>query len=219
MLITFTNFVFMIRIAIVEDNKILRQSLEQLFNKTGTFQCVCSLGNLQNVVSEFNKTHPEIVLMDIGLPDISGIEGVRTIKSSFPDIQVLMFTVFEDEEKIFEAIRAGASGYLLKKTPSEDIVEAVKQLHEGGAPMSPSIARKVLGSFHGQAGNMMDPYNLTSREKDVLNSLSDGLSYKKIADKYFVSISTVRTHICSIYQKLHVHSRAQAVAKVIRSRS
>jgi DNA-binding NarL/FixJ family response regulator len=208
----------MIRIAIVEDNKILRQSIEQLFNKTLVFQCVCSLGNLQNVISEFNKTQPEIVLMDIGLPDISGIEGVRTVKNNFPEMLVLMFTVFEDEEKIFEAIRAGASGYLLKKTPADDIIEAVKQLYEGGAPMSPSIARKVLGSFQAQSGNTLDPYDLTSREKDVLFSLSDGLSYKKIADKYFVSISTVRTHICNIYQKLHVHSRAQAVAKVIKSR-
>lgn len=206
----------MIRIAIVEDNTVLRKSLEQLFNNTGLFQCVCSLGNLRNVVSEFNKTEPVIVLMDIGLPDISGIEGVRTVKNNFPDIQVLMFTVFEDEEKIFEAIRAGASGYLLKKTNPEDILEAVKQLHEGGAPMSPSIARKVLGSFHGHLANSLDPYELTTREKEVLFSLADGLSYKKIADKYFVSISTIRTHICNIYQKLHVHSRSQAVAKVTR---
>jgi len=208
----------MIHIAIVEDNKVLRQSLEQLFNKTGMFQCVASLGNLQNVTSEFSKAQPEIVLMDIGLPDISGIEGVRTVKNNFPDMQILMFTVFEDEEKIFEAIRAGASGYLLKKTSAEDIIDAVVQLHEGGAPMSPSIARKVLGAFQSQHTDTLDPYDLTSREKEVLFSLSDGLSYKKIADKYFVSISTVRTHICNIYQKLHVHSRAQAVAKVIRSR-
>lgn len=206
----------MIRIAIVEDNKVLRQSLEQLFNRTGVFECVASLGNLQNVISEFNKARPEVILMDIGLPDISGIEGVRTVKNKFPGMQVLMFTVFEDDEKIFEAIRAGASGYLLKKTKPEDILEAVKQLHEGGAPMSPSIARKVMESFHTRAGNELDPYELTTREKEVLFSLSDGLSYKKIADKYFVSISTIRTHICSIYQKLHVHSRAQAVAKVIK---
>jgi len=208
-----------IRIAIVEDNKVLRASLEQLFDKTGEFQCVASLGNLRNVVSEFNKTSPEIVLMDIGLPDISGIEGVRTVKNNFPSMQVMMFTVFEDEEKIFEAIRAGASGYLLKKTPAAEIIEAVKQLHEGGAPMSPSIARKVLGSFHPQTGKILDPYDLTSREKEILFSLADGLSYKKIADKYFISISTIRTHICSIYQKLHVHSRAQAVAKVINPRN
>ena len=219
MLITFATFAPMIPIAIVEDNKELRRSLEQLFNKTGVFECVVSLGNLQNVVSEFHKALPEIVLMDIGLPDISGIEGVRTVKNNFPDIQVLMFTVFEDDEKIFEAIRAGASGYLLKKTPAEDIIDAVKQLHEGGAPMSPVIARKVLGSFQATSGNILDPYDLTTREKDVLFSLSDGLSYKKIADKYFVSISTIRTHIVSIYQKLHVHSRAQAVAKVTKSRN
>lgn len=208
----------MIRIAIVEDNKDLRLTLEQLFNKTEGMQCVSSLDNLRNVVSEFTKTLPDIVLMDIGLPDISGIEGVRTVKNIFDEIQVLMFTVFEDDDKIFEAIRAGASGYLLKKTAAKDIVEAVKQLYEGGAPMSPSIARRVLGSFQSVAGNPLDPYDLTAREKEVLFSLADGLSYKKIADKYFVSISTVRTHIVSIYQKLHVHSRAQAVAKVSRPR-
>lgn len=208
----------MIRIAIVEDNKDLRRSLEQLFNRTGIFETVCSLGNLQNVVSEFNKSYPEIVLMDIGLPDISGIEGVRTVKNNFPEMLILMFTVFEDDEKIFEAIRAGATGYLLKKSSPDEIVDAVKQLHEGGAPMSPSIARKVLGSFQIKPANVPLDYELTTREEEVLYSLSDGLSYKKIADKYFVSISTVRTHIVSIYQKLHVHSRAQAVAKVIKER-
>ena len=208
----------MIQIAVVEDNKTLRQSLERLFNTTQGYRCVCSLGNLLNVVSEFSKAKPDIVLMDIGLPDISGIEGVRTVKNSFPNMQVLMFTVFEDEEKIFEAIRAGASGYLLKKTPVADILDAVSQLHDGGAPMSPSIARKVLGSFQAKHGNGLDHFNLTTREAEVLYALSDGLSYKKIADKYFISISTVRTHICNIYQKLHVNSRAEAVAKIMRQR-
>ena len=215
-MITFTNFATMIRIAIIEDNKVLRQTLEQLFNNTAAFECVVSLGNLLNVVSVFHKIKPEIVLMDIGLPDISGIEGVRTIKNVFPEIQVLMFTVFDEEEKIFEAIRAGASGYLLKKTPAGEILLAVKQLYEGGAPMSPSIARKVLRSFHAESPTTLDPYELTSREKEILFSLADGLSYQTIADKYFVSLSTVRTHICNIYQKLHVHSRHQAIAKVVR---
>ena len=123
----------MIKLAIVEDNTALRQSLEQLFNRTPDMKCVASLNNLLNVVSEFQKSQPGIVLMDIGLPAINGIEGVRTVKSNFENIQVIMFTVFEDDEKIFEAIRSGASGYLLKKTPPEEILEAIKELH-GGAP-------------------------------------------------------------------------------------
>ena len=209
----------MIKVAIVEDNSALRLSLEQLFSKTQGMQCVASLSNLMNVLSEFKKSEPDIVLMDIGLPGISGIEGVRTVKSNFETIQVLMFTVFEDDEKIFDAIRAGASGYLLKKTPPEDIIEAVKELHEGGAPMSPSIARKVIHAFQSQPSQAITDYQLTGREKEILYSLVDGLSYKKIAEKYFVSISTIRTHISNIYQKLHVNSKSQAVAKVLQNKS
>jgi DNA-binding NarL/FixJ family response regulator len=178
-------------------------------------KCVASLNNLLNVVSEFQKSQPDIVLMDIGLPAINGIEGVRTVKSNFENIQVIMFTVFEDDEKIFEAIRSGASGYLLKKTPPEEILEAIKELHDGGAPMSPSIARKVIQAFQVKPSSVLEDHQLTSREKEILYALVDGLSYKKIAEKYFVSIHTVRSHISSIYEKLHVNSKSQAVAKVL----
>jgi len=205
----------MIKLAIVEDNTSLMQSLEQLFNRTSNMKCVASLNNLLNVVSEFQKSQPDIVLMDIGLPAINGIEGVRTVRSNFESIQVIMFTVFEDDDKIFEAIRAGASGYLLKKTPPEEILEAIKELHEGGAPMSPSIARKVIQAFQVKPTTVLKDHQLTSREKEILYALVDGLSYKKIAEKYFVSIHTVRSHISSIYEKLHVNSKAQAVAKVL----
>ena len=138
--------------------------------------------------------------------------------TNFPKIQVMMFTVFEDDEKIFDAIRAGASGYILKKTPPEEIVEAIKELHHGGAPMSASIARKVIQSFQAERPAAMQDFELTPREKEILYSLVDGLSYKKIAEKYFVSISTIRTHICNIYNKLHVNSKAQAVAKVLQTK-
>ena len=167
------------------------------------------------MVTEFQKTEPDIVLMDIGLPSINGIEGVRTVKSNFENIQVIMFTVFEDDEKIFEAIRSGASGYLLKKIPPEEILEAIKELHEGGAPMSPSIARKVIQAFQVKPSTVLEDHQLTAREKEILFALVDGLSYKKIAEKYFVSIHTVRSHISSIYEKLHVNSKSQAVAKVL----
>lgn len=208
----------MIRVAIVEDNQTLRNSLTNLLNYTEGMQCVASLGNLMNVVSELGKSRPDIVLMDIGLPNISGIEGVRTVMNNFPAIQVLMFTVFEDEEKIFDAIRAGASGYLLKKTPPDEIIESIQQLYNGGAPMSPSIARKVIHAFQ-EAPAELEDFQLTPREKEILYSLVDGLSYKKIAEKYFISISTIRTHISNIYQKLHVNTKSQAVAKVLKQKT
>jgi len=176
-----------IKIAIIEDNNALRQSLQQLFNKTGGMKCTVSLGNLLNVVSELGKSVPDIVLMDIGLPNISGIEGVRTVKANFPLVEVLMFTVFEDDDKIFNAIRLGASGYLLKKTPPEGILDAVRELHNGGSPMSPSIARKVIQAFRETPSNVTDEYQLTTRESEILYSLVDGLSYKKMAEKYFMT--------------------------------
>lgn len=205
----------MIKIGIVEDNNTLRSSLESLFNRTEGMRCVASLNNLLNVVSEIGSALPDVILMDIGLPNISGIEGVRTVKTHFPTIQVLMFTVFDDDEKIFDAIRAGASGYLLKKTPPSEIIEAIRELYQGGAPMTSSIARRVIQSFQSSPSSIIEDYQLTVRENEILYSLVDGLSYKKIADKYCVSISTIRTHICNIYNKLHVNSKAEAVARVL----
>jgi len=207
----------MIRVAIVEDNQVLLKSMEQLFEQTDDIRCVASVKNLLNVVSLFQKAKPDIVIMDIGLPDISGIEGVRTLKSSFENIQILMFTVFEDDDKIFEAIREGASGYLLKKTRPQEIVEAIRELHLGGSPMSPPVARRVIQYF--QTGSLVkkDDFMLTTREREILFSLVDGLSYKKIADKYYLSIHTIRKHISNIYEKLHVHSKSQAVAKILYS--
>ncbi len=211
-----TNFAAMIKIAIVEDNNALRQSLCNLFNETEGMQCVASLNNLLNIVSEINKSKPDVILMDIGLPHISGIEGVRTIRENFNAAEILMFTVFEDDEKIFEALKAGASGYLLKKSSPEEIIEAIRSLYYGGSPMSASIARKVILSFQNNHTDHREDFQLTTREKEILHSLVDGLSYKKLAEKYFISISTVRTHIRHIYEKLHVNTKTQAVAKVLK---
>lgn len=205
----------MIKVAIVEDNRSLRNSLVNLFDKTEGIRCVAALNNLMNVVSDIGHALPDIVLMDIGLPHISGIEGVRTLKTNFPEIQILMFTVFDDEERIFDAIKTGASGYLLKKTPPAEIVQAIRELYEGGSPMTASIARKVIQSFQSASSRPTEDYNLTVRENEILYSLVDGLSYKKIAEKYCISISTIRTHICNIYSKLHVHSKLEAVAKIL----
>ena len=206
----------MIKVAIVEDNNTLRKSLTNLINQSEEMQCVASLENLLNVVSEFRKASPDIVLMDIGLPNISGIEGVRTVKENLKNIQVLMFTVFEDDEKIFEAIKAGASGYLLKKSSPQEIIDAIKSLHLGGAPMSANIARKVIESFQHHNSHTKEDFRLTTRENELLNSLIEGISYKKLAEKYFISISTVRTHIRHIYEKLHVNSKAEAVARILK---
>lgn len=206
----------MIKAAIVEDNNTLRNSLRNLINQTEGMECVAALSNLLNVVSEFKKAQPDIALMDIGLPHISGIEGVRTVKENLENIQVLMFTVFDDDEKIFEAIKAGASGYLLKKSSPAEIIDAIQSLYNGGAPMTASIARKVIQSFQTNHINTKDEYQLTPRENEILHSLIDGLSYKKLAEKYFISVSTIRTHIRHIYEKLHVNSKSQAVAKALK---
>ncbi len=207
----------MIKVGIVEDNQVLLRSMEQLFEQTTDIRCVASIKNLLNVVSVFQKAKPDIVIMDIGLPDISGIEGVRTLKNNFDNIQVLMFTVFDDDEKIFEAIREGASGYLLKKARPAEIVEAIRELHKGGSPMSPSVARRVIQFFQSGSPLKEEDFQLTTREKEILFALVDGLSYKKIADKYYLSVHTIRKHISNIYEKLHVHSKSQAVAKVLHS--
>ena len=200
----------MIRVAIVEDNQVLAKSMEQLFAQTDDIRCVVSIKNLLNVVSTFQKAKPDIVLMDIGLPDISGIEGVRTLKNNFDNILILMFTVFDDDEKIFEAIREGASGYLLKKSRPQEIVDAIRDLYQGGSPMSPSVARRVIQFFQAAPPLKEEDYQLTTREKEILFALVDGLSYKKIADKYYLSVHTIRKHISSIYEKLHVHSKSQS---------
>lgn len=203
----------MIKVGIIEDNKHLRNNLQTLLNAQPHMKCVLALGNLHNVVHDLTVARPEIVLMDIGLPQIGGIEGVRTLKENFLQVQVLMFTVFEDEEKIFAAIKAGASGYLLKKTPPTQLVDAIRELKDGGAPMSPAVARKVIEAMQ-QPKKTGQHFGLTVREKEVLHSLVEGLSYQKIADKYFVSISTVRSHVAHIYEKLHVHNRSQAAARI-----
>jgi DNA-binding NarL/FixJ family response regulator len=205
----------MIRVAIVEDNQVLAKSMEQLFGQTDDIHCVASIKNLLNVVSLFQKAKPDIVIMDIGLPDISGIEGVRTLKNNFDNMQILMFTVFDDDDKIFEAIREGASGYLLKKSRPQEIIDAIRDLNQGGSPMSPSVARRVIQFFQAGPPLKEEDYQLTTREKEILFALVDGLSYKKIADKYYLSVHTIRKHISNIYEKLHVHSKSQAVAKVL----
>lgn len=208
----------MINVAIVEDNNTIREGLAALINGTPGYNCIGSYPDCEKFLTNLSKTNVDVVLMDIGLPGISGIEGVKRARDANPDLNILMLTIYEDSNVVFEALCAGACGYLVKKTPPIRLLEAIKDIYEGGSPMSSHIARQIISVFHQQKnlnGTGLD-YDLTQREKEVLNHLSDGDNYQEIADKIFISVDTVRHHIRNIYKKLHVHSQSEAVAKAIR---
>lgn len=208
----------MINVVIVEDNNTIRNGLTALINGTNEYNCVGSYSDCESFLAEINKFRIDVVLMDIGLPGISGIEGVKEAKKTLPDLNVLMLTVYEERNVIFEALCAGATGYLVKNTPPVRLLEAIKDAHNGGAPMSSHIARKVITIFQNQTETKTEGphHNLSDRELDVLNLLAEGNNYQEIADKLFISIDTVRHHIRNIYKKLHVHSQSEAVAKAIK---
>lgn len=203
----------MIRLLIYEDDKDLREGLAQLLAATKEFVVEGQFENCDTVQTDLKVLQPDILLMDIDMPGTNGIEGVRKAKTTHPSVNILMFTVFDDDKKIFDAICAGADGYLLKKTPPEKIIEALKDVHTGGAPMTPSIARKVLHFFPKNTASDTEP--LTAKEHEVLQQLVNGNSYKQAAGELGISTETVRTHIKHIYTKLHVRSMSQAVAKAI----
>jgi len=203
-----------IRVIIFEDNESLRLGLYQLVNSREEYQCVGAFKDCLNLLQNIKDTSPDIVLMDIQMPGIDGIEAVRILRDKYPNLKILMQTIFEDNDKIFQSILAGASGYILKNTPSERILDSLKEVYEGGAPISPSIATKVLKMMvPAEAGQS---FNLSDREKEILGCLVKGMSYKLIAKTCFISVDTVRAHIRSIYEKLHVHSKGEAVAKAIK---
>jgi DNA-binding NarL/FixJ family response regulator len=210
----------MIRVAIFEDNFLLRESLFQLISGTAGLSCVGAFANCDEVIFNVKKTSPEVVLMDIQMPGKTGIEGVRMIHEQFPEIKIIMQTVVEDDEKIFASICNGASGYLLKNTTPARLLQAIEEVHSGGAPMTPSIAQKVLEKFRKQSPSSSKELNdLSNREKDVLECLVEGMSYKMIASACKISIDTVRFHIRNIYEKLHVSSKSEAVSKAIKGRT
>jgi len=206
-----------IRIAIFDDSKDRRDSLRYLLDMYDDMECVGMFEDCSNVIENVRDTCPDVVLMDIEMPSVNGIEGVRKIKAKYPDMLVLMQTVFEDDDNLFESIKAGASGYLLKKSDPEKIIQAIREVVHGGAPMSPNMALKVLKFFQA-APAANNQYALTEREKNVLGLLVDGLSYKMIADKENISFHTVNAHVRKIYEKLHVHSLAEAVSKALKER-
>ena len=208
-----------IRVTIFEDNTNLRRGLTTLINGSVGFECAGAFGNCDNLIKNIVDTKPDVVLMDIEMPGMDGIEAVRMLRPQFPGIKILMETIFEDDEKVFLSICNGAEGYILKNTPPSRILEAIKEIHEGGAPMTPSIASKVLSMFKsGTSFTRDESYNLTDREMEVFKYLVDGMSYKAIADKCFVSLETISSHVKNIYKKLQVHSKSEAVSKAIKGK-
>lgn len=203
-----------IRISIYEDNQPLRDALALLVQTTHNFELAGAYGDCLHLEQQITTHRPHVVLMDLDLPEVSGIEATLRLHQQFPEIDVLILTVFDDNDRVFDAIRAGATGYLLKKTPPSRILDAIQEVYEGGAPMSPGIARRVMQSLHcSTAPHELD--QLTPREATVLALLAAGNSYKMVAAEAGISIDTVRTHIKRIYEKLHVHSVTEAVGKFL----
>jgi DNA-binding NarL/FixJ family response regulator len=204
-----------IRVAIFEDNYLLRDSYYQLVNGTPGFTCVGTFDNANDLNFKIKQSRPDVVLMDINMPGISGIEAVNIIKSNFPAIHVVMQTIFEDDDKIFAAIQGGASGYILKKTPPAKMLEAIEEVYNGGAPMTPSVAGRALQLFRKGIKPLPDnkELQLNERQKEILECIVTGMSYKLIADKLFISIDTVRYHVKNIYEILQVHSRYELLKK------
>ena len=203
-----------IRVAIVEDLDEIRNGLSYLINASEGYECVASYSNAEDALLDLPSRRPEVVLMDIGLPGMSGISCITKLKVLAPEIQVMMLTVFEEDDNIFRSLQAGASGYILKKTPPARLLETIRELHEGGSPMSGEIARKVVLAFQQMGRSSKEIENLTPREHEILGYLGKGYRYKEIAEALFVSVETVRTHIRNIYDKLQVRSRTEALLKV-----
>ncbi len=207
--------VSIIKVMLFDDNNTLRESLQEIINDSDHCVVVGSFPNGLQAIEEIDKSHPHVIIMDINMPEESGILTTKRIKETFPGIQIIMQTVFDDDENVFAAIAAGASGYILKNYSSESLIEAIQQVYEGGSSMSPSIARKVLSHLQNNKIENAD-YKLTLREKEVLNYLVMGLPYKQIADKMNITYDTVRSHMKKIYEKLHVASMTEAVVKAVK---
>lgn len=207
-----------IKVAIYEDNDALRESLSFLVRGSGLLRFAGAYPDCRRILENCDIEQPDVILMDIDMPYLSGIDATRLVKDRYPNINVMMLTVIEDRDKIFDALRAGATGYLLKKASAIQIIEAVTELANGGSPMSSEIARKVLQFFTSPSHKFENRYSLSARELDVLKRLVAGDSYKMIADHCYISIGTVCGHINSIYRKLAVNSKSEAAIKAIKER-
>jgi DNA-binding NarL/FixJ family response regulator len=200
-----------IRVAIVEDIKKIREGIASLIDGSDGFQCTELYESAEEALRCIPANHPDVVLMDIKLPRMSGIECVEKLKERTPNLEIMMLTSFEDNDKVFKSIVAGASGYILKSTPPAELLKAIRDIHEGGSPMSDQIARKVIQAFRKMGTSSKETENLSERETEILSYLAKGYQDKEIADTLFLSIKTIRTHLRNIYQKLHVRSRVEAV--------
>jgi DNA-binding NarL/FixJ family response regulator len=205
-----------IRVALVEDQHNTREALTTLIDGAPGYHMVGAYGSMEAALAVLPKERPDVLLADIGLPGMSGVEGVRLLKERLPDLQILMLTVYDDRGHVFEAICAGACGYLIKDTPPDRLLAAIHELHQGGAPLSPEIARRVVDVFQKTAPPPEPDQRLSPRETEVLRLFADGHSYKTAADALSVSTDTIRFHIRKIYDKLHVHSKSEAVLKAFR---
>ncbi len=203
----------MIKVGIVEDNKTLREGFETFINRTPGLQCVCTCTTVAEALRKIPKAQPDVVLMDIQLPDKSGVECTAQVKELLPSVKIIIVTVYEDSDRIFQALRAGACGYLLKRAKPERVIAAIQEAQEGGVPMTPEIARKVIGHFREQAEASSEAGSLSPREKEVLQLVMHALGNKGIADRLGVTVAAVKWHLQHIYEKLHVHSRTEAAMK------
>ncbi len=203
-------------VGIVEDDAVLRKSLARLVGEAHGLQNVIACASGEDALKKLPAFKPKVVLMDLNLPQMPGTECIRKLKDLLPATQVIVLTVYEDSEHIFRALKAGASGYLLKRSEPDEVLEAIKNASEGGAPMSSQVAQRVVHSFHEPAPTSLDTTTLTEREREILTFLSKGFANKEIADKMNISVPTVRTHLRHIYEKLHVRSRTEAIVKYLK---
>ncbi|MEO6253306.1 MAG: response regulator transcription factor [Ferruginibacter sp.] len=208
----------MINVVVYDDNDARRKSLEALLLLSDGVTCLGSFVDCSNVVADMKSLRPSLVLMDIEMPNVNGIEGVKKIKQHFPEIKIVMQTVFEDEEKIFAALQAGAEGYILKTASAEKIIQSIIEVYNGGAFMTPSVALRVMKYFNNKPNPDNSEMNLTGKEKEVLKNLTDGMSYKMVADKMNISYFTVNSHVKKIYEKLQVHSLGEAISYAMKNK-
>jgi len=207
-----------ISVTIIEDETRIREGLSVLIDLAEGFRCASQFASMEEAIEKINADLPDIALLDIGLPGISGIQGIRLLKERYPDLRLVMLTIYDDDERIFEALCAGAIGYLLKKTAPERLLESLKEVMAGGAPMSPEVARRVISLFHQVRPPKRADYHLTPHESRLLKLLVEGHTYKTAAAELTTSIHTISFHMRNIYTKLQVHSKSEAVAKALRDR-
>jgi DNA-binding NarL/FixJ family response regulator len=207
-----------IKVAIIEDVPKIREGLKTLIDGTDGYRCAGAFRSMEEAIPQIGRDVPDVALVDIGLPGISGIEGIRKLKEQNPQISVLMLTIYDDDARIFDALCAGACGYLLKKTPPARLLDSIREVTDGGAPMSPEVARRVIALFREIRPPETSSYQLTPHETRLLKLLVEGHNYKTAAAELDVSVNTIRFHMRSIYEKLQVHSKSEAVAKALRNR-